>query len=310
MISRKILTQIIKQSGLSAFGISQPALEEKYISRYKEWLGRKFNADMIWTEKNHAERMNIRKRFPWVRSVLVVLDNYFKENNLGNNPKISCYARGEDYHIVVAEKLQKVLSVLINIEKKIKGKIFVDCGAVLEKAYAEQAGLGWIGKNGLLIGEDIGSFCFIGVLLLNQDIQPSVNGVEKCGDCKLCVDNCPNGAIVSPGLIDVRKCISYLTIEKKGEFSEKESHSLNNWLFGCDMCQEVCPYNQMWAVITDEERYQDIDQFDLSLREWKNVDLEKYDELFEKTPIKRLKYKRLQRNINALDKTYNNNIRN
>ena len=307
MITIGEVEKAIHRAGLSAVGISKPALERKYLARYRIWIDQNYNAGMSWTTREPELRANILNRFPWVKSVVVVLDNYFKEIRLGANPMFASYARGEDYHRVVTEKLLKTLTELKAIDNTTTGKIFVDSGAIMEKAFAEQAGLGWIGKNGLLIGENIGSFCFIGVLLLNKQLPAARRVPGECGKCEICIEKCPTGAIISPGLIDARKCISYLTVEKRGRFSKDEKKLLNNWLFGCDICQECCPYNQRWAKETEEVRYSSAQQrYDCSLQKWDSIDKNDFMMMFRDTPVLRLKFSRFRRNIEALGK--NNKI--
>jgi len=254
---------------------------------------------MEWMKRTKEDRVDIRKRFQWVKSVLVVLDNYFScPISAKNGLKFSIYSMGQDYHTIVEKKLRSVLSGIKDIDNRIKGKIYVDIGPLMEKAYAEQAGLGWIGKNGMFIGNEIGSYCFIGVLLLSEKIKTSEMAVNRCGSCALCIDRCPAEAIIEPGLIDSNRCISYLTIEKKGDFSDREAALLNKWVYGCDICQKVCPWNRKWAKTTHDSRY--IDRKD-AIRQYidlgNNGNMDKFNTVFKNTSLERLKYERMRRNI-------------
>ena len=301
MITLNQIKDIISNNKLSAGGISKPLLEKKYIQQFEKWLNRGYCADMEWLKRTKNDRIDIRNKFPWVKSVLVVLDNYFNDPILTQSEiKITRYAMGWDYHDVVEEKLRAVLAEIRKIDQNIEGKIFVDSGPVMEKAYAEQAGLGWIGKNGVFIGEGIGSYCFIGILLLSIDVQRSYKTANKCDSCTLCIKRCPNGAIIEPGMIDSCRCTAYLTIEKRGDFSDTEKIRLNKWAYGCDICQEVCPWNHKWSKLTLESRYHDrknqIRSY-IDLGSPRNMD--KFNLVFKNTAIERLTCKRMQRNIDA-----------
>jgi len=301
MITREQIKGFLRISKLSAGGISKPVLEEKYLRQFEKWLNRGYHADMEWLKRTKDDRIDIRKKFSWAKSVLVVLDNYFNHPFLSHSGiKIARYAMGQDYHDVVEKKLRIVLAEIRKIDKNTEGKIFVDSGPLIEKAYAEQAGLGWIGKNGVFIGEGIGSYSFIGILLLSIDVQPSDKTANRCDSCTLCVERCPNRAIVEPGLIDAGRCIAYLTIEKKGEFSNLERNYLNKWVYGCDACQEVCPWNHKWSKLTPDPRYYDRKEQIRSYIDLGNQgNMDKFNMVFKKTAIERLTYKRMQRNMNA-----------
>ena len=301
MITPDQIKNIVSTNKLSAGGISKPLLSVKYIQQFEKWLIKNYHADMEWMRRTKDDRIDIRNKFPWVKSVLVVLDNYFNDPiSLKSGLKISRYAQGQDYHKVIEEKMDSVLSGIKDKDSTINGKIYVDTGPILEKAYAEQAGLGWIGKNGVFIGKGIGSYCFIGILLLSIDIQPADTTANRCGACTLCIDQCPAGAIVEPGLIDSNRCIAYLTIEKKDNFSDAERARLDKWVYGCDVCQEVCPWNRKWLKTTPDSRYLDRkDQIQNYIDSGNAGNIDKFTSVFKNTVIERLKFKRMQRNMNA-----------
>lgn len=301
MITPDHIKESIYISKLSAGGISEPSLQEKYIRQFEKWLNWGHHADMEWLKRTKEDRIDIRNKFPWVKSVLVVLDNYFNDSlPTHNGIKITRYAMGQDYHDIVEKKLRTVFAEIKKVDNCIEGKIFVDSGPVMEKAYAEQAGLGWIGKNGVFIGEGIGSYCFIGILLLSIAVQPSDKTVNRCDSCTLCIERCPNQAIIDPGLIDAGRCTAYLTIEKRGIFSNSEKTYLNKWAYGCDFCQEVCPWNHKWSKITPDPCYYNRkEQIRTYIDLGNQGNMDKFNRVFKNTAIERLSFKRMQRNINA-----------
>ncbi|MBC8491712.1 MAG: tRNA epoxyqueuosine(34) reductase QueG [Candidatus Marinimicrobia bacterium] len=302
MISADQIRTTVFKEGFAAYGFSDPVLKPAHLMRFKKWINAGYQADMQWIERNIEQRLDIRERVPWVKSVLAVADNYFNHIDVSlNNPRISRYALGGDYHEIVKKKLLNILSVLEEMEPGIIGKVYVDTGPVLERAFAAQAGLGWIGKNSSLIVNDIGSYCFLGELILNVPAKQSNETEKLCGNCTKCIEACPTGAIIEPGLIDSRKCISYLTIEKQGDFTSREEQLLNNWLFGCDVCQECCPWNQKWGKKTGETRYINrLSIIERSLNEWLEITEEEFKDLFTNSSVKRLHFDRFRRNLLAL----------
>ncbi len=302
MISAEQIRTIVFKEGFAAYGFSDPVLRPAHTMHFKKWINAGYQADMQWMERNIDRRLDMRKRFPWVKSILMVADNYFNRIDVPlNNPRISRYALGGDYHEIVKKKLLNILSALEEMEPGIVGKVYVHTGPVLERAFAAQAGLGWIGKNSSLIVNDVGSYCFLGGLILNVQAKQSNETEKLCGNCTKCIEACPTGAIIEPGLIDSRKCISYLTIEKKGDFTSREAQLLNNWLFGCDVCQECCPWNQKWAKNTNETKYIDrLSIIERSLNEWLEITEEEFKRLFTNSSVKRLRFDRFRRNLLAL----------
>jgi len=298
------IRQLCREAGFSAYGFAPPVLDEKYHVHLASWLSEGNHAGMSWMDPDVSgrERTDLTIRFPWVKSVLVVAENYFSDfRNSHEDAIISRYARGEDYHRILERKLRQLLLTLKVADSSIDGKIYVDTGAVLEKAFAVTAGLGWQGKNTSIIVENAGSFCFLGVMLLNRDLPVGDVKPDLCGSCEKCLKACPVGAISAPGILDARKCISYLTIEKKGVFSDEEKNHLHNCLYGCDICQNVCPWNCLWAKTATETRYFNrLELLDRSLSEWEKLTDAEFLDLFQKSPIRRLKYERFRRNVAAL----------
>lgn len=300
MITSAQIASIMNRQ-FTAFGTSRPSLGEKYVSRYRTWLERGYSADMDWIVTSAADRQDVRRRFPWVKSVLVGLDNYYSPPlQASRRLRFSRYALGIDYHILVREKLKTALTQIRNIDPKVMGRVSVDTGPIMEKAYAEQAGLGWIGKNGVFIATNIGSYCFIGTILLSVELPAMSVAENRCGGCTECLERCPTGAIVAPGMIDARRCLSYLTVEKRGDFSENEVQKLSGWVYGCDVCQEVCPWNIKWQQRTSERRYIEkreaiLDYIELG----KKINMDKFETVFGNSAVERLKYERLKRNVKA-----------
>ncbi|MGC9362985.1 MAG: tRNA epoxyqueuosine(34) reductase QueG [Fidelibacterota bacterium] len=301
MITGKQIESIMTRK-FTAFGISKPSLDSKYISRYRSWLEKGYYADMSWMVKSAADRFDIRRKFPWVKAILVGLDNYYSPPFFTKSGlRFSGYALGIDYHVLVKEKLETALVQIRNVDPDVRGRVYVDTGSFMEKAYAEQAGLGWIAKNGLFIAENIGSYCFIGIILLSIELPVTGSAVNRCGSCRKCLESCPTGAIVAPGMIDARRCISYLTVEKRGVFSEQEAEWLNGWVYGCDVCQEVCPWNIRWQKVTSDERYTDNRTKICRLLEFGNgINMDKFKAVFKNSAVKRLKFENWIRNIDTV----------
>ena len=302
MLSKDDVIRIAKESGFIAAGIAPARLNDSYYRNLVKWLDLGYHGDMQWMRNHQDSRADISRRFPWVKSVLVVADNYYCEKSPdGQFPKVSRYAWGIDYHIIVHNKLKDVLGSLKAMDSKTVGKIYVDTGAMLEKGYAVSAGLGWQGKNTNLIVNGHGSFSFLGILLLNIELEYSIPTEDLCGNCRRCIDACPTGALVEPYIIDSRKCISYLTIEKRSEHDEKEKSMLNGWLYGCDICQNVCPYNMKWSRNAEETRYfKNLKLLEKSPNEWIDLSEEVFKDQFRESPIKRVKLEGVRRNILSL----------
>lgn len=233
--------------GFDGCGISQAKYLALHDGHFSHWLNAGFHGEMGYMERNREKRLNPQLLVPGAKSVISVILSYKPQSDSLSlvAPKISRYAYGRDYHLTLKEMLFELLNQLRANYGAVDGRAFVDSAPVLDRAWAEKAGLGWIGKNSMLISPKLGSYIFIGELIVNLDIEPTSRTVpNRCGTCTRCIDACPTGAIVAPRTIDARKCISYLTIEKKSALTSDERNSLNGWAFGCDACQEACPWNQ------------------------------------------------------------------
>ncbi len=296
------IKQLALQCGFVAVGISPPYVDNHYRQRLLLWLESGYQGTMSWMKKDLASHFDLRQKFPWAKSALVVADKYYCQRAYpGNTVRISRHAWGMDYHLVIKRKLNLLLNNLRHDNPGIISKIFVDSGPAIEKALAEQAGLGWIGKNSILIVKNQGSYCFLGIILLNLPFENNLKAENLCGSCRACMDACPTGAIIAPGLIDARQCISYLTIEKKGNLTDLEISKFENWLYGCDICQECCPWNQKWAENKTDPAYLSLwNYFQKTEPEWLAITEEEFRLQFKQSSIGRLKYNRFYRNLRAL----------
>lgn len=294
-----------EEIGFYAIGIAPAAVLLDEGSRLKDWLARGFHGEMSWMEREPEKRCDPRLLLPGARSIVVgVLNYYTPSEHAGSslNGKISRYAWGDDYHDIVREKLTDLYDWIKYSEPHVEGKICVDTAPMMDKAWAVRAGLGWIGKHSNLITREIGSWVFIGSLILNIELDYEVQLVDDhCGTCIACLEACPTNAIVEPYVVDSRKCISYATIELRTEqIPSGVAENLNGWLYGCDICQDVCPWNRFEAP-TEESRFgprNNETEIDLNVvQEWT---AEEYAERFKRSAVKRAKLPMLKRNAATL----------
>lgn len=301
----KQIKQKAAEIGLSKVGIvpAQPLIGEG--ERLKTWLENGFHGEMAWLEREPEKRSDPRLLFPEAKSVIVVALNYYTKHEHSfdlNKGKISRYAWGDDYHDIVREKLTELLDWVKTEEPSANGKICVDTAPMMDKAWAVRAGLGWLGKHTNLITTDLGSWVFIGEILLNLKLDYDTAAVEDhCGTCTACLDACPTGAIVEPYVVDSRKCISYATIELRDDtMPDDVASNLEGWLYGCDICQDVCPWNR-FETPTAETRFEPRGgEISVDLDEMLSLTPESYADRFRRTAIKRAKLPGLKRNAAAL----------
>lgn len=297
------IIRLAENSGLARVGISPPFLDYKYITFFQQWIDAGFLGTMSWMRKYYDFQNYLKTYFSWAKSVLVVADNYFQNVEWPTGiPKIARYAWGKDYHKVVKQKLAKISREINLLEPATVSRIYVDSGPVMQKIFAWQAGLGWIGKNNLLIVPDLGSYCFIGMIFLNLELHFNEPQSNLCGDCQLCRDACPNQALVDEHLLDARLCTAYLTIEKDSEFSMAEKENLRGWIYGCDTCQKICPYNQKWKRPGDTRYSEYYSEFSKSLTDWLKVTEDEFGEIFRDSPIRRIGFANWRRNLLTLRK--------
>lgn len=302
----KTYTDLIKAEanrlGFLATGISKACFLKEDEARIKKWLSNNMHGEMHYMENYPDKRLDPRLLVENSLSVISLLYNYFPPN-LQFNPdsfKIARYAYGTDYHQVVKNKIFSLMKFINTHVAKVNGRVFVDSAPVLERAWARKSGLGWIGKNTNLINPRYGSFFFIGELIIDLELEYDPPVKNHCGTCTRCMDACPTGAITEPYVIDARKCISYLTIELKDKIPEKWKGKVSPWIFGCDVCQEACPWNKKAKPHHEPEFMPSTELLNLSKKDWENLSENKFLELFSKSAIKRTKYSGLKRNINFL----------
>lgn len=302
-------SEMIKQKGIELgfqkVGIVRAEALVNEAIHFNDWLDRDFNGEMAWLEREPEKRTDPRLLFPGARSVIVALLNYYTDHQHEDNAekgKISRYAWGDDYHLVVREKLQGLLDWIKSENPDVDGKICVDTAPMMDKAWAVRAGLGWLGKHTNLITTDVGSWVFIGEILVDLELEYDTQRVEDhCGTCKACIDACPTGAIVEPYVVDSRKCISYATIELRDETLPVDiTTNQQGWLYGCDICQDVCPWNR-FEKPSDEKRFEPRNgDTSLGLDTVNSMTHDEYVERFRQSAVKRTKLTGLQRNASAL----------
>ena len=303
-ISAHIKTQA-QALGFHKVGIVPARSLSSELSRLNEWLARGFHGEMNWLTRDPGQRADPRKLFPEARSVVVVALNYYTTPQHSDSPahgKVSRYAWGDDYHEVVSDKLRELLSWIREQWPEADGKVCVDIQPMMDKAWAARAGLGWMGKHTNLITHEFGSWVFIGELLLNLELEYADDEVaDQCGSCALCIDACPTSAIVGPYVVDSRLCISHATIESRApEIDEKVAAKLEGWLYGCDICQDVCPWNHTTPT-TDETRFEPrAGNVNASLNEMIALTPDTYATRFRRSAMKRAKLGGLQRNARTL----------
>lgn len=298
------ISQLIKDTakviGFDNCGIVETGRLEKESSLFRQWLENGNHAGMAYMARNVGKRLDPRLLNEWARSIILLTYNYYPANDRLSQGKykISRYAYGRDYHDVIRNKLRELVEVIEDEIGEVLHRVFVDSAPVMEKAWAARSGLGWIGKNSCLINQEKGSFYFIGCILTNLDLSYDEAEVkDHCGKCTRCIDACPNTAITSPGIINANKCISYLTIEHKGAFKADMDPSLHNWIFGCDICQEVCPYNRFSIPHNERQFLPSTELLNMTETDWESLDEPCFVRLFKETAVERTGYAGLRRNI-------------
>lgn len=278
-------------------GISKVEFLEKEATYLENWLNNNYHGKMAYMANHFDKRLNPALLVDGAKSVISVLLNYYPKTDLFQDKdlKISKYAYGADYHFVIKHKLKELLKYIVEEVGEVNARVFTDSAPVLDKAWAEKSGLGWQGKNGMLISKQKGSFFFVGEIILDLDLvydQPTLN---HCGSCTKCIDACPTDAITSANIIDGSKCISYLTIELKDELIPNQfKNQMQGWIYGCDICQDVCPWNR-FSVPHKEPEFEP--HAELELTDWHELTEEIFKSIFKSSAVKRTKYNGLKRNI-------------
>lgn len=293
-----IIKQEAKRLGFDFCGISKAEFLEEEAPRLESWLKNSMHGKMEYMENHFDKRLNPTLLVDGAKSVISLLYNYYPTQTQNPDaPKISKYAYGFDYHEVIKEKLNEFLFSLNEKIGSINGRAFVDSAPVLDKAWAKRSGLGWIGKNSNLINKQQGSFFFIAELIIDIDLEYDGPIKDYCGTCTKCIDACPTEAIIEPYVVDGSKCISYLTIELKDSIPNEFKHKMDNWAFGCDVCQDVCPWNRFSKPHNESLFNNTTGMLDLSEKEWHEITEETFSKIFKRSAVKRTKYKGLKRNL-------------
>lgn len=281
--------------GFDACGFSRAEPLDREARRLEEWLNQGRNGQMGWMENYFDKRVDPQKLLPGTRSVLSVIGSYhFEENQEYDSrpdvPKIAKYARGRDYHKVFKKRLFRLFDYMKETIGDINGRVFVDSAPVMDKVWAERGGLGWIGKNSNLLNREMGSWFLIGEILVDIPFVYDAPVTDHCGSCTRCIDACPTDAIHEPYQVDGSRCISYLTIELKEQIPDEFHEAMGSWMFGCDICQDVCPWNRKAAPGHIEDLKPRTKLFIEDPEVWETLKEEDYDKLFEGTPVRRAKY--------------------
>lgn len=296
-------TAFIKQKatelGFLYCGVSKADFLENEAPRLEAWLHQKKHGEMGWMENHFDKRLDPRLLVDGAKSVVTVLLNYFPKETLNteDNFKISKYAYGIDYHYVIKEKLNALMQQISEEIGEVHGRAFVDSAPVMDKAWATRSGAGWIGKNANIIRPRVGSFFFIGELIIDLELTPDEPMQDYCGTCTRCIDACPTAAITEPYVVDGSRCISYLTIELKNNIPEEFKGKMDNWIFGCDVCQDVCPWNSFAKPHHEPAFVLQEDLRNFSKKDWLEISKEVFDKTFKHSPIKRSKWEGLKKNI-------------
>jgi epoxyqueuosine reductase len=301
-------TRLVKEKahalGFSYCGISKADFLEEEAPRLEKWLNNNMQGKMSYMENHFDKRLDPRLLVDNAKTVISLLLNYYTEekNPDAEAPVISKYAYGRDYHFVIKEKLKELTDFMKEIIGDVNGRAFVDSAPVMDKAWAKKSGLGWVGKNSNLINKHSGSYFFIAELIVDIDLAPDGPIKDYCGTCTRCIDACPTDAIVEPYVVDGSKCISYFTIELKEAIPEELAGKFNNMLFGCDICQDVCPWNR-FSKKHQEPHFEPTTQLlNFSLKDWEELTEEVFLKMFKDSPLKRTKFSGIKRNLEFLKK--------
>jgi epoxyqueuosine reductase len=287
-----------KRLGFLSCGISKAGFLEEDAARLENWLNQNMNGQMSYMENHFDKRLDPTKLVEGAKSVISLLLNYYPSEL--QNPeayKISKYAYGQDYHHVIKEKLKELLFFIQTEIGEVSGRAFVDSAPVLDKAWAAKSGLGWIGKNSNLITQKTGSFYFIAELIVDLDLEYDTATTDHCGSCTACIDACPTEAIVAPYIVDGSKCISYFTIELKESLPQEMKGKFDDWMFGCDVCQDVCPWNRFSKPHNEPLFQASPEIIKYSKSDWEEITNDTFQKVFQNSALKRTKFEGIKKNI-------------
>ena len=308
MTNKALHTQWIKEEarrlGFSACGISKAEFLKDEAPRLEQWLSKNFHGEMHYMANHFDKRLDPGLLVPGAKSVISLLYNYYPEAQQHKSSyQISKYAYGEDYHHVIKDKLKEMVASMQDLIGDFHARVFTDSAPIMERAWAQKSGLGWIGKHSLLITKSKGSFFFLAEIIL--DLELLYDGAFKtdhCGSCTRCIDACPTQAILPNNTIDGSKCISYFTIELKDEIPNQFKNHFEDWMFGCDICQDVCPWNR-FSEPNKEARFKPDDRLlNYNKNDWQEITKDVFQDIFRRSAVKRTKFEGLKRNINFLKK--------
>tara|TARA_R110000744_G_scaffold50555_1_gene109232 strand:- start:16152 stop:17078 length:927 start_codon:yes stop_codon:yes gene_type:complete len=290
-----------KRLGFLSCGISKSDFLEEEAPRLEKWLNKNMNGEMSYMANHFDKRLDPRLLVEGSKSVISLLLNYYpEETQTADSYKISKYAYGQDYHHIIKSKLRQLQEFITEEIGEINGRAFVDSAPVLDKAWAAKSGLGWIGKNSNLLTQQVGSFYFIAELIVDIELEYDHAVTDHCGTCTACLDACPTQAIVEPYVVDGSKCISYFTIELKNELPSEMKGSFDDWMFGCDVCQDVCPWNRFSKPHNEPLFNPNPDLLSMTKKDWEEITVDVFQKVFKKSAVKRTKYDGLTRNIDFL----------
>ncbi|WP_026754034.1 tRNA epoxyqueuosine(34) reductase QueG [Sediminibacter sp. Hel_I_10] len=290
-----------KRLGFLSCGISQAQFLEEEAPRLEKWLKNNAHGEMHYMENHFDKRLDPTKLVEGSKSVISLLLNYFPQETQNQNTfKLSKYAYGTDYHFVIKDKLKSLLNVIQEEIGEVHGRAFVDSAPVLDKAWAAKSGLGWIGKHSNLLTQQVGSFYFIAELIIDLELEYDHAVTDHCGTCTKCIDACPTQAITEPYVVDGSKCISYFTIELKENIPSEFKGQFDDWMFGCDICQDVCPWNRFSKPHSEPLFNPHPEVLSMTKKDWEEITKDTFNKVFQKSAVKRTKFEGLKRNIQFL----------
>lgn len=291
-----------KRLGFLSCGISKAQFLEEEAPRLEKWLNNNMQGEMHYMENHFDKRLDPTKLIEGSKSVISLLLNYYpSQEQTFSSYKLSKYAYGTDYHFVIKDKLEELLYFIKEKIGNVNGRAFVDSAPVLDKAWAAKSGLGWMGKHTNLLTQQVGSFYFIAELIVDLDLDYDSPTTDHCGSCTACIDACPTQAIVEPYVVDGSKCISYFTIELKGNIPTEFKGKFDNWMFGCDVCQDVCPWNRFSKPHNEPLFNPYLELLSMTKKDWDEITEETFNKVFKNSAVKRTKFSGLMRNIRFLN---------
>ncbi len=297
-----LIIEEAKRLGFTALGFAKARFLEEEAHNLETWLNQNYHGEMGYMANHFDKRLDPTKLVEGAKTVISLMYNYYTPEVQAdlNAPKISMYAYGKDYHKIVKNRLYQLMNFIHEEIGEVAGRAFVDSAPVMERAWAEKAGLGWIGKHTLLLSKQKGSYFFLAELIIDLELEPDAPVTDHCGSCTRCIEACPTDAIVEEKLLDASKCISYLTIELKNEIPAEFKGKMDNWMFGCDVCQQVCPWNRFSKPHNEVEFEPHPDLLQMKQKDWEEITEDVFRKVFKKSAVKRTKFSGLKRNIDFL----------